>query len=165
DEFKVQYFSGLGYLLENPEGNYELSSQIAHKLFSNGADMLVTTSLKSDGKEMNFTFRQDVTDNYLEMTTVYECELTESCNPSVPNIHKIGVLINGSVVWHEWKVIPESVQLRNPQPQNRKIVVPNDELLKKENLSQLRPNPMWHYHEVHTSYMYIDSTPILLSSK
>lgn len=86
------------------ELNYKLSSAIASKFFL-GCDALCTISKKSEGKELNVTFKKDIVDKRLRIEAVYEIEPNNGPHPLL----RIGIPRNNKIEWHEWEFDIDSV--------------------------------------------------------
>lgn len=109
-----QYLSSIGDLLEMPGTDYRASSRIASKLFE-GNEAIVTVSQKSNGKELNFTFRRDVADNKIKLKYVFDCDVPEN-DTLLFKVHRIGISNGDNIVWHQWSVDINSVEFDPQRP-------------------------------------------------
>jgi len=107
---EYRYLSELGRLLEKPGSDYRCSSIIASQLFQTH-DALMTTSMKSEGKELNVTFNQNAADRLLDIKYVYHCPVPQNLVISALEVTEIGVTNDGKIVWHPWEVDFGSIQL------------------------------------------------------
>lgn len=90
--------------------NYRFSSAIASRLFQ-GCEALLTVSKKSDGKELNITFKREAVDTKLNIRAVYEIDAPSRHNGSILHINRIGIPRNNRIEWHEWRINMESLTL------------------------------------------------------
>ncbi len=99
---QYQYLSELGRILERPGTDYRFSSIIASKLLLNH-NALMTTSLKSAGRELNVTFNQKTADSLLELKYVYHCNVPNN-DTQVFDIIDIGLPEGDHIRWYDWEV-------------------------------------------------------------
>lgn len=98
--------------------NYRFSSAVASRIFQ-GCEALLTVSKKSDGRELNLTFKQEVVDSKLDMKTVYEIDAPCLHNGSILHINRIGIPRDNRIEWHRWEINRNSFRLPlNCQNQN-----------------------------------------------
>ena len=107
---EYRYLSELGRLLEKPGSDYRFSSILASQIFQTH-DALMTTSMKSDGKELNVTFNQNAADHLLEIKYVYHCPVPQNLDSLVLDVTEVGVPHDGQIEWHPWEVNYDSIQL------------------------------------------------------
>ena len=107
---EYRYLSELGRLLEKPGSDYRCSSIIASQIFQSH-DALMTTSMKSDGKELNVTFNQNAADQLLEIKYVYHCQVPQNLDSLALDVTEIGVPHDVQIEWHPWEVDYDSIQL------------------------------------------------------
>lgn len=96
--------------------NYRFSSAIASRLFQ-GCEALLTVSKKSDGKELNITFKRETVDEKLNIKAVYEIDTSSCHNNSILHVNRIGIPRNNRIEWHEWRINRDSFRLL-PNRQN-----------------------------------------------
>lgn len=111
--------------------NYRFSSAIASKLFQ-GCEALITVSKKSEGKELNVTFKREAVDTKLNIKAIYEIDAPSRHNGSILHVNRIGIPRNNRIEWHKWRINMESLRLPfNHQNQDlaeiRKIIEDRDE--------------------------------------
>lgn len=111
--------------------NYRFSSAIASRLFQ-GCEALLTVSKKSDGKELNITFKREAVDTKLKIRAVYEIDAPSRHNGSILHINRIGIPQDNQIEWHEWRINMDSFRLpSNHQDQDlaaiRQIIARHDE--------------------------------------
>ena len=107
---EYRYLSELGRLLEKPGSDYRCSSIIASLIFQTH-DALMTTSMKSDGKELNVTFNQNAADNLLEIKYVFHCRVPQNLDNLALDVTEIGLPCDRQIEWHPWEVDYGSIQL------------------------------------------------------
>lgn len=90
--------------------NYRFSSAIASRLFQ-GCEALLTVSKKSDGSELNITFKREAVDAKLNMKAVYEIDAPSRHNNSILHVNRIGIPQDNRIEWHEWRINMESFRL------------------------------------------------------
>lgn len=90
--------------------NYRFSSAIASRLFQ-GCEALLTVSKKSDGKELNITFKREAVDTKLNIRAVYEIDAPSRHNGSILHINRIGIPQDNQIEWHEWRINMDSFRL------------------------------------------------------
>lgn len=90
--------------------NYRFSSTIASRLFQ-GCDALLTVSKKSDGKELNITFKREAVDTKLNIKTIYEIDAPYHHGGSILYVKRIGIPQDNRIKWHEWKINQKSLKL------------------------------------------------------
>lgn len=90
------YHGMIGQLMEHEGTNYSFSSELASRIFKS-IDALVSVSVKSDGKELNITFRKEAVDNAVKMHYVLLCDKMDNV---WFHVEKIGLLEGNSVVWY-----------------------------------------------------------------
>lgn len=103
------YLSELGHILEKPGSDYRFSSILASQLFQDH-DALMTTSMKSEGKELNVTFNQKATDDLMEIKYLYHCDVPKT-NTLAFNVRGIGIPENGHIAWYKWSIDYDSIAL------------------------------------------------------
>lgn len=91
------YLGKIGQLMEHPGNNYSFSSELASRIFGS-QDAIVSVSAKSEGKELNITFRKDAVDRAVKMHYVLLCR---SVRNDLFDVQKIGLLRDSSVVWND----------------------------------------------------------------
>lgn len=111
--------------------NYRFSSAIASRLFQ-GCEALLTVSKKSDGKELNITFKREAVDTKLNIRAAYEIDAPSRHNSSILHINRIGIPRDNRIDWHKWRIDLDSLRLpSNQQCQNlttiRQIIENHDE--------------------------------------
>lgn len=99
--------------------NYRFSSAIASRLFQ-GCEALLTVSKKSDGKELNITFKREAVDTKLKIRAVYEIDAPSRHNGSILHINRIGIPQDNQIEWHEWRINMDSFRLPSHR-QNQKL--------------------------------------------
>ena len=104
---KLYYLSSLGRILERPGTDYRFSSILASKIFQTH-DALITTSMKSNGSELNITFNQAATDQLLELKWIYKCEVLANQTLAF-HVTTVGIPNGGIIEWHNWEVDVNSV--------------------------------------------------------
>lgn len=107
---EYRYLSELGRLLEKPGSDYRCSSIIASQIFQTH-DALMTTSMKSEGKELNVTFNQNAADHLLEIKYVYHCNVPHRMENLVFDVTEVGVPYEGQIEWYPWELDYDSIQL------------------------------------------------------
>lgn len=107
---EYRYLSELGRLLEKPGSDYRFSSILASQIFQTH-DALMTTSMKSEGKELNVTFNQNAADRLLEIKYVYHCRVPQNLDSLALDVTEVGVPHDGQIEWHPWEVVYDSIQL------------------------------------------------------
>ena len=90
--------------------NYRFSSAIASRLFQ-GCEALLTVSKKSDGKELNITFKREAVDTKLNIRAAYEIDAPSRHNGSILHINRIGIPQDNQIEWHEWRINMDSFRL------------------------------------------------------
>ena len=103
----LYYLSSLGRILEKPGTDYRFSSILASRIFQTH-DALITTSMKSNGSELNITFNQAATDQLLELKWVYKCEVPVNQTLAF-RVANVGIPNGGIIEWHNWEVDVDSV--------------------------------------------------------
>lgn len=91
------YLENIGQLMEHEGTNYSFSSELASKIFV-GIDALVSVSTKSDGSELNITFKKEFVDAALKMRYVLLCEKFDN---GFFQVQKLGLLEGGTVAWYK----------------------------------------------------------------
>lgn len=109
---KLFYLTTLGRMLERPGNDYRFSSILASKIFENH-DALMTTSMKSNGSELNVTFNQCATDNLLELKHVFRCEVPIDSHSIAYHVDEIGVPQGNAIEWHRWEIDIDSIDFTN----------------------------------------------------
>lgn len=107
---EYRYLSELGRLLEKPGSDYRCSSILASQIFQTH-DALMTTSMKSEGKELNVTFNQYAADHLLEIKYVYHCRVPQNLDSLALDVTEVGIPHGGQIEWHPWEVDYGSIQL------------------------------------------------------
>lgn len=102
------YLDKIGQLMEHEGTNYYFSSELASKIFER-IDALVSVSAKSNGSELNITFRKNAVDNAVKMHYVLFCEKMDN---QFFYVQKIGLLEGNSVVWYHLKLDEDSFELK-----------------------------------------------------
>lgn len=90
--------------------NYRFSSAIASRLFQ-GCEALLTVSKKSDGKELNITFKREAVDTKLNIRAAYEIDAPSRHNNSILHVNRIGIPQDNQIEWHEWRINMDSFRL------------------------------------------------------
>ena len=109
--------------------NYRFSSAIASRLFQ-GCEALLTVSKKSDGQELNITFKRETVDTKLVIKAVYEIDAPSRHNSSILHINRIGIPRDNRIEWHEWRINMDSFRLpsyRQSLAEIRQIIERRDE--------------------------------------
>lgn len=106
---KLYYLSSLGRILEKPGTDYRFSSILASRIFQTH-DALITTSMKSNGSELNITFNQSAADQLLELKWIYRCEVLAN-QASVFHVSNVGIPNGGIIDWYNWLVDVNSISL------------------------------------------------------
>lgn len=109
--------------------NYRFSSAIASRLFQ-GCEALLTVSKKSDGQELNITFKRETVDTKLVIKAVYEIDAPSRHNNSILHVNRIGIPRNNRIEWHEWRINMDSFGLpsyRQSLAEIRQIIERRDE--------------------------------------
>lgn len=109
---KLSYLTTLGRMLEKPGNDYRFSSILASKIFENH-DALMTTSMKSNGSELNVTFNQNATDNLLELKYVFRCEVPIDSHSITYIVDEIGIPQGNAIEWHRWEIDIDSIDFTN----------------------------------------------------
>lgn len=104
---KLYYLSSLGRILEKPGTDYRFSSILASRIFQTH-DALITTSMKSNGSELNITFNQAATDHLLELKCIYRCEVPANQTLAF-HVANVGIPNGGIIEWHDWEVDVNSI--------------------------------------------------------
>ena len=99
--------------------NYRFSSAIASRLFQ-GCEALLTVSKKSEGRELNITFKREAVDAKLVIKAVYEIDAPFHHNGSILYVNRIGIPQDNRIVWHEWRINRDSFRLP-PHCQNQNL--------------------------------------------
>lgn len=107
---EYRYLSELGRLLEKPGSDYRCSSILASQIFQTH-DALMTTSMKSEGKELNVTFNQNAADRLLEIKYVYHCRVPQNLDSLALDVTEVGIPHGGQIEWHPWEVDYDNIQL------------------------------------------------------
>lgn len=68
-----------------------------------GYDALMTTSLQSDGKELNVTFNKQATDDLLRLQHVYYCSVPQNDTLAF-DVIEIGIHERNTIEWFDWSV-------------------------------------------------------------
>jgi len=97
-----QYLSMLGSILERSGADYRFSSLLASRILK-GHDALMTTSLQSDGKELNVTFNKQATDDLLRLQHVYHCNVPQKDTLAF-DVTEIGIREGNTIEWFAWSV-------------------------------------------------------------
>ena len=74
-------------------------------------DALMTTSMKSEGKELNVTFNQYAADHLLEIKYVYHCRVPQNLDSLAFVVTEVGIPHGGQIEWHPCEVDYGSIQL------------------------------------------------------
>lgn len=90
--------------------NYRFSSAIASRIFQ-GCDALLTVSKKSDGKELNITFKREAVDTKLNIKAVYEIDAPFRHNGFILHVNRIGIPQDNRIEWYGWRINMESFTL------------------------------------------------------
>lgn len=105
---QLYYLETLGKVLEKPGTDYLFSSILASKLFEEH-DALITTSMKSQGKELNITFNQYASDNLLELKYIYHCTVPSNSQTLCYKVDEIGFNRGDSIEWRKWCLDYDSI--------------------------------------------------------
>src|SRR5574344_662048 len=96
----MNFFLGkIGEIMEIGNQDYRFSSQLASAILKK-RDVLITTSTKSDGTELNITFNKNAADKYLEMKYVLKCNECHNKLPYRVEVSEIGVIENKQIIWY-----------------------------------------------------------------
>ena len=107
----VQYqcLSALGHLLEEPGTDYRFSSELA-SLILQSHDALMTTSLKSSGRELNVTFNKRAADELLVLKYLYHCKVPLTDTLAF-DVMEIGIHDNNAIKWYNWEIDFDSIDM------------------------------------------------------
>lgn len=105
---KLCYLELLGELLEKQGTDYRFSSILASNLFEKH-DALITTSMKSQGRELNITFNQFASDNLLDLKYIYRCAVPSDNTTLAYKVEEIGIPHTENVEWHKWELDFDSI--------------------------------------------------------
>ena len=105
---KLKYLMTLGSILEKSDSNYIFSSTVASKLFEKH-DALITTSIKSQGSQLNITFNKFATDNLLDLKYIYYCKVPNNCQVLAYEVDEIGFPKGDIIKWYKWKIDLSSI--------------------------------------------------------
>lgn len=111
---KLYYLETLGKVLEKPGTDYLFSSILASKLFEKH-DALITTSMKSQGSELNVTFNQYASDNLLELKYIYRCVVPSNNHTLAYKVDEIGIPQGDKIEWRKWSVDYDSIRFAEQQ--------------------------------------------------
>lgn len=99
---------------ENQERVYALTSRIASKVLTM-FDAIITTSAKSEGKELNITFNQAAADR-LKLDSLYLMQSPEDPKKELLGVKKVGRLSDkGTILWYDYKVQIDSVKIERKE--------------------------------------------------
>ena len=107
---EYRYLSELGKIKKKPGSDYRCSSILASQIFQTH-DALMTTSMKSEGKELNVTFNQNAADRLLEIKYVYHCRVPQNLDSLALDVTEVGIPHGGQIEWHPWEVDYDNIQL------------------------------------------------------